>query len=97
MLFFFVQVDKYTTDKALQKVKRTPALVAKEVDVPDVTMKESTHTALENQTSKAPNDGQQISEGDDDHQDTKMISPLTVDRTVKHKQTSTFVGGPSNW
>ncbi|KAF7088970.1 hypothetical protein CFC21_092036 [Triticum aestivum] len=91
------EVDDYTTEKALQKVKRTPALVAKKVNVPDVTMKESTHSALENQASKAPNDGQQISKGDDDHQNIKRISPLTVDRTVKHKQTSTFVGGPSNW
>lgn len=97
MLFFFLQVEEYTTAKALQKVKRTPALVAKKVNVPDVTMKESTHGALENQTSKAPNDGHQISEGDDNHQNRKTISPLTADRTVKHKQTSTFVGGPSNW
>ncbi|KAF7110868.1 hypothetical protein CFC21_110938 [Triticum aestivum] len=91
------KVDKYTTEKALQKVKRTPAIVAKEVNVPDVTMKESTHSAMENQTSKAPNDGQQISEGDENHQNTKMISTLTADRTVKHKQTPTSVGGPSNW
>ncbi|XP_044424501.1 exosome complex component RRP45A isoform X2 [Triticum aestivum] len=56
------KVDKYTTDKALQKVKRTPAIVAKEVNVPDVAMKESMHSAMENQTSKAPNDDQQISE-----------------------------------
>ena len=98
MLFlFFFQVDDYTTEKALQKVKRTPALVAKKVNVPDVTMEESTHSALENQASKAPNDGQQIIKGDDDHQNIKRIPPLTVDRTVKHKQTSTFVGGPSNW
>ncbi|XP_048537565.1 exosome complex component RRP45A-like isoform X1 [Triticum urartu] len=91
------EVDDYTTEKALQKVKRTPALVAKKVNVPDVTMEESTHSALENQASKAPNDGQQIIKGDDDHQNIKRIPPLTVDRTVKHKQTSTFVGGPSNW
>ncbi|XP_044960997.1 exosome complex component RRP45A-like isoform X1 [Hordeum vulgare subsp. vulgare] len=91
------KVDQYTTEKALQKVKRTPASVAKEVNVPDVTMKESTHGALENQTSKALNDGQQISEGDYDHQNTKMVSPLTADRTVKHKQTSMFIGVPSNW
>ncbi|KAI4977877.1 hypothetical protein ZWY2020_014431 [Hordeum vulgare] len=91
------EVDDYTTEKALQKVKRTPALVAKKVNVPDITMKESTHSALENQASKAPNDGQQINKGDDDHQNIKRISPLNVDRAVKHKQTSTFVGGPSNW
>ncbi|KAM3193544.1 hypothetical protein ACQJBY_070273 [Aegilops geniculata] len=91
------KVDKYTTEKALQKVKRTPAIVAKEVNVPDVTMKESTYSAMENQTSEAPNDGQQISKGDENHQNAKMISTLTTDRTVKHKQTSTFVGGPSNW
>ncbi|KAM3228438.1 hypothetical protein ACQJBY_059850 [Aegilops geniculata] len=56
------EVDDYTTEKALQKVKRTPALVAKKVSIPDVTM-ESTHSALDNQASKAPNDGQQISKG----------------------------------
>ncbi|KAM3240381.1 hypothetical protein ACQJBY_053828 [Aegilops geniculata] len=73
------EVDDYTTEKALQKVKRTPALVAKKVNVPDVTMKESTHSALENQASKAPNDGQQISKdppaipNDDKHEDTKPM------------------------
>uniref|UniRef100_A0A453SW34 Exoribonuclease phosphorolytic domain-containing protein n=1 Tax=Aegilops tauschii subsp. strangulata TaxID=200361 RepID=A0A453SW34_AEGTS len=73
------KVDKYTTEKALQKVKRTPAIVAKEVNVPDVTMKESTHSAMENQTSKAPNDGQQISEdppavaNDEKHEDAEPM------------------------
>ncbi|VAI55867.1 unnamed protein product [Triticum turgidum subsp. durum] len=73
------EVDDYTTEKALQKVKRTPALVAKKVNVPDVTMEESTHSALENQASKAPNDGQQISKdppaipNDGKHEDTKPM------------------------
>jgi exosome complex component RRP45 len=94
-LFCCVQVDEYTTAKALQKVKRTPALVAKKNDVPDVTM-ESNHDALESQILKTPSDAQDISKGDDDHH-IKRISPLTGDRTVKPKQTSMFLGGPSNW
>ncbi|CAM0945706.1 unnamed protein product [Alopecurus aequalis] len=53
-------VDDYTSAKALQKVKRTPALVSKKIDVPDVTM-ESNHGALESQTSKTPNDARDIS------------------------------------
>ncbi|PNT68810.1 hypothetical protein BRADI_3g45490v3 [Brachypodium distachyon] len=90
------KVEDYTTTKALQKVKRTPALVPKKVHVPDVAMKESTG-ALENQASKTSNDVQQISKGDDDQQNMKRNLPLTGDRTVKHKQTSTCIGGPSNW
>ncbi|CAM0945708.1 unnamed protein product [Alopecurus aequalis] len=89
-------VDDYTSAKALQKVKRTPALVSKKIDVPDVTM-ESNHGALESQTSKTPNDARDISKGDDDHKSVKRISPLTGDQTVKPKQTSMFLGGPSNW
>jgi exosome complex component RRP45 len=93
--FCCVQVDEYTTEKAVRKVKRTPVLVAKKNDVPDITM-ESNDGALESQTSKTPNDAQGISKGDDDYR-IKRISPLTGDRTVKPKQTSMFLGGPSNW
>ncbi|XP_051216982.1 exosome complex component RRP45A isoform X1 [Lolium perenne] len=88
-------VDEYTTEKAVRKVKRTPVLVAKKNDVPDITM-ESNDGALESQTSKTPNDAQDTSKGDDDYR-IKRISPLTGDRTVKPKQTSMFLGGPSNW
>jgi exosome complex component RRP45 len=42
-------------------------------------------------------DVQQISKGDEDHQSIKRNSPLTGNRIAKHKQTSTFIGGPSNW
>uniref|UniRef100_A0A0D9VGY4 Protein ECERIFERUM 7 n=1 Tax=Leersia perrieri TaxID=77586 RepID=A0A0D9VGY4_9ORYZ len=89
------EVSTYTSAKALQKVKRLPATVPQKDNVPDVAMKESTDGALERQSTKASSDVRQISKGDEDHQNKN--SSLTVDRTAKHKQTSKFVGGPSNW
>ena len=52
---------------------------------------------LKTQSVKTPNDVQEISKGDEDHRNIKGNSPLTGDRIAKHKQTSTFSGGPTNW
>jgi exosome complex component RRP45 len=52
---------------------------------------------LETQAVKTPSDAQEKSKGDEDRQNIKGNSPLTGDRIAKHKQTSTFSGGPSNW
>ncbi|KAJ1279458.1 hypothetical protein BS78_04G158400 [Paspalum vaginatum] len=92
-------VDSYTTEKALKKVKRLPVSVAQEIHVTDVTMENKGDGELETQmqTAKTPGDVQQISKGDEDHRNIKRNSPLTGDRIAKHKQTSTFIGGPSNW
>lgn len=91
-------VDSYTTEKALKKVKRLPASVPQKINVTDVTMenKGDGELAMQTQTVKAPN-VQQISKGDEDHCNIKRNSPLTGDRIAKHKQTSTLIGGPSNW
>ncbi|XP_066331751.1 exosome complex component RRP45A-like isoform X1 [Miscanthus floridulus] len=86
-------VDSYTTEKALKKVKRLPTSVPQKISVTDVIMEDKGDGELEKQTV----DVQQISKGDEDHQSIKRNSPLTGDRIAKHKQTSTFIGGPSNW
>lgn len=91
------QVDSYTTEKALKKVKRLPTSVPQKINVTDVTMEDKGDGELETQTVKMPSDVTQISKGDEDHQSIKRNSPLTGDRIAKHKQTSTFIGGPSNW
>ncbi|XP_052145682.1 exosome complex component RRP45A-like isoform X1 [Oryza glaberrima] len=92
------EVNSYTSAKALQKVKRLPASALKKDNAPDVAMKESSDGALETQSTKPSSDGQQINKGDDeDHRNIKRNSSLTVDRTAKQKQTSKFIGGPSNW
>ncbi|XP_066321766.1 exosome complex component RRP45A-like isoform X1 [Miscanthus floridulus] len=86
-------VDSYTTEKALKKVKRLPTSVPQKISVTDVIMEDKGDGELEKQTV----DVQQISKGDEDHQSIKRNSPLTGDQIAKHKQTSTFIGGPSNW
>ncbi|KAL5208116.1 hypothetical protein ABZP36_032551 [Zizania latifolia] len=91
------EVNSYTSTKALQKVKRLPASVPRKDNISDVAMKESIDGALEAQSAKASSDVQQINKGDKDHQNIKRNSSLTVDKTAKHKQTSKFIGGPSNW
>ncbi|KAG2658979.1 exosome complex component RRP45A-like isoform X3 [Panicum virgatum] len=91
------QVDSYTTEKALKKVKRLPATLPQKINVTDVTMEDKGDGELETQTVKTPSDVQEINKGDEDHRNIKGNSPLTGDRIAKHKQTSTFSGGPSNW
>jgi exosome complex component RRP45 len=91
------QVDSYTTEKALKKVKRLPTSVPQKINVTDVIMEDKGDGELEKQTVQMPSDVQQISKGDEDHQSIKRNSPLTGDRIAKHKQTSTFIGGTSNW
>jgi len=91
------QVDSYTTEKALKKVKRLPATLPQKINVTDVTMEDKVDGELETQTVKTPSDVQEISKGDEDHRNIKGNSPLTGDRIAKHKQTSTFSGGPTNW
>ncbi|XP_066327656.1 exosome complex component RRP45A-like isoform X1 [Miscanthus floridulus] len=86
-------VDSYTTEKALKKVKRLPTSVPQKISVTDVIMDDKGDGELEKQAVAV----QQISKGDEDHQSIKRNSPLTGDRIAKHKQTSTFIGGPSNW
>ncbi|PAN06417.1 hypothetical protein PAHAL_1G262800 [Panicum hallii] len=90
-------VDSYTTEKALKKVKRLPASLPRKVIVTDVTMEDKGDDELETQAVKTPSDAQEKSKGDEDRQNIKGNSPLTGDRIAKHKQTSTFSGGPSNW
>ncbi|KAK8462339.1 hypothetical protein SEVIR_1G193500v4 [Setaria viridis] len=90
-------VDSYTTEKALKKVKRLPTSLPQKINVTDVTMEDKGDGELETQTVKTPSDVQEISKGDEDHRNIKGNSPLTGDRIAKHKQTSTFIGGPSNW
>ncbi|WVZ59596.1 hypothetical protein U9M48_009715 [Paspalum notatum var. saurae] len=92
-------VDSYTTEKDLKKVKRLPVSVPQKIHVTDVTMENKGDGELETQTqtAKTPSDVQQISKGDEDHRNIKRNSLLTGDRIAKHKQTSTFIGGPSNW
>ncbi|XP_022679332.1 exosome complex component RRP45A isoform X3 [Setaria italica] len=89
-------VDSYTTEKALKKVKRLPTSLPQKINVTDVTMEDKGDGELETQTVKTPSDVQEISKGDEDHRNIKGNSPLTGDRIAKHKQTSTFIGGPSN-
>jgi exosome complex component RRP45 len=91
------QVDSYTTEKALKKVKCLPTLVPQTINVTDVTMEDKGDGELEKQSEQMPSDVQQISKGGEDQQSLKRNSPLTRDRIDKHKQTSTFIGGPSNW
>jgi len=91
------QVDSYTTEKALKKVKRLPAMLPQKINVIDVTMEDKVDGELETQTVKTPSEVQEISKGDEDHRNLKGNSPLTGDRIAKQKQTSTFSGGPSNW
>ena len=76
-----------------------PVSVPQKIHVTDVTMENKGDGELETQTqtAKTPSDVQQISKGDEDHRNIKRNSPLTGDRIAKHKQTSTFIGGPSNW
>jgi exosome complex component RRP45 len=52
---------------------------------------------LEKRIEKTLGDVQKLSKGDQDHQNIKRDSPLIGDRNAKHKQSSTFIGGPSNW
>uniref|UniRef100_A0A0A9A2I3 Uncharacterized protein n=1 Tax=Arundo donax TaxID=35708 RepID=A0A0A9A2I3_ARUDO len=60
-------------------------------------MKDSIHGELERPTMKMVSDVQKISKGDKDHQNIKRNSPLTGNNIAEHKQTSTVIGGPSNW
>lgn len=92
---FWFQVDSYTTEKALKKVKRLPT--PQKINVTDVTMEDKGDGELETQTVKTASDVQEISKGDEDHRNIKGNSPLTGDRIAEHKQTSAFIGGPSNW
>jgi exosome complex component RRP45 len=87
-------VDSYTIEKALKKVKCLPTLVPRTTNV---TMDDKGDGELENQSEQMPSDVQQISKGGEDQQSLKRNSPLTRDRIDKHKQTSTFIGGRSNW
>jgi len=90
-------VDSYTTEKALKKVKRLPTSVPQKINVTNVTMDGKGDGELEKQSVQMHSDVQQISKGDENQQSIKRNSPLTRDRIAKHKQTSTFIGGPSNW
>lgn len=90
-------VDSYTTEKALKKVKRLPTSVPQKINVTNVTMDGKGDGELEKQSMQMHSDVQQISKGDENQQSIKRNSPLTRDRIAKHKQTSTFIGGPSNW
>ncbi|CAN6272999.1 unnamed protein product [Urochloa humidicola] len=90
-------VDSYTTEKALKKVKRLPTPLPQKINVTDVTMEDKGYGGLETQTVKTPSDVQEKSKGDEDHRNIKGNSSLTGDRIAKQKQTSTCIGGPSNW
>ncbi|CAN6252604.1 unnamed protein product [Urochloa humidicola] len=99
-------VDSYATEKALKKVKRLPVSLPQKINVTDVTMEDKGDGELEMQTVKTPSDVQEKSKGDEDHRNIKGNSSLTFssknssltgDRIAKHKQTSTFISGPSNW
>jgi exosome complex component RRP45 len=83
LYLLFVQVEKYTTEKALKKVKRLPASVSQKISVPDVTMTDKSEGESEKKTL---GDVQKISKGDQDHKNIKRDSPLTGSRIAKHKQ-----------
>jgi exosome complex component RRP45 len=74
-----------------------PALVSQKISVPDVTMTDKSEGESEKLSEKALGDVQKISKGDQDHKNIKRDSPLTGSRIAKHKQSSTFIGGLSNW
>jgi exosome complex component RRP45 len=86
LYLLFVQVEKYTTEKALKKVKRLPASVSQKISVPDVTMTDKSEGESEKQSEKTLGDVQKISKGDQDHKNIKRDSPLTGSRIAKHKQ-----------
>jgi exosome complex component RRP45 len=86
LYLLFVQVEKYTTEKALKKVKRLPASVSQKISVPYVTMTDKSEGESEKQSEKTLGDVQKISKGDQDHKNIKRDSPLTGSRIAKHKQ-----------
>uniref|UniRef100_A0A6V7QXP0 Protein ECERIFERUM 7 n=1 Tax=Ananas comosus var. bracteatus TaxID=296719 RepID=A0A6V7QXP0_ANACO len=90
-------VDAYNTERALQKVKRQSSSVAQNINIPDVTMKESNddNASASNQTEMLVDEPERISKSEV-YRSAQTITASIGDSTKRDKDT-TMIGGPSNW